>query len=218
MLNAMSIEEKKIEVTSAVYRVGLHCPKCAHDIRKPLLATQGVHNVDVKFDEDEVTVKGAIDANKIHQRLQKWTKNKVHLVSHAKIENANQLKKETIKTTILKVYMHCNKCEVDLERRLLKHKGINSVKTNFKAQTITVETILESEKLVSYVTKTFGKYTEIIKKKEEEKVTMEEKIIEFKQVKKVEAKIKEGEIPCSVYYVYAPPWFSDENPNACHVM
>lgn len=96
--------------------------------------------------------------------------------------------------------------------------GINSVKTNFKAQTITVETILESEKLVSYVTKTFGKYTEIIKKKEEEKVTMEEKIIEFKQVKKVEAKIKEGEIPCSVYYVYAPQWFSDENPNACHVM
>jgi len=52
--------------------------------------------VDVKFDEDEVTVKGAIDANKIHQRLQKWTKNKVHLVSHAKIENANQLKKVSL--------------------------------------------------------------------------------------------------------------------------
>jgi len=45
MLNAMSIEEKKIEVTSAVYRVGLHCPKCAHDIRKPLLATQGTQHI-----------------------------------------------------------------------------------------------------------------------------------------------------------------------------
>ncbi|WMV49335.1 hypothetical protein MTR67_042720 [Solanum verrucosum] len=225
MLNAMSKEEKKIEVTSAVYKVGLHCPKCAHDIRKPLLSTQGVHSVDVKFEKDEVTVKGAIDANKIHQRLQKWTKNKVHLVSQAKIENANQLKKETINTTTLKVYMHCNKCEVDLERRLLKHKGIYSVKTNFKAQTITVETILEPEKLVTYVTKTFGKHAEIVKKKEEEKkevvkekVKIEEKIIEFKEVKKVEAKTKEGEIPYFVHYVYGPQWFSDDNPNACYVM
>ncbi|KAK4715916.1 hypothetical protein R3W88_014254 [Solanum pinnatisectum] len=225
----MSKGEKKIEVISAVYKVGLHCPKCAHDIRKPLLETQGVHSVDVKFEKDEVTVQGAIDANKIHQRLQKWTKSKVQLVSQANIQNANQLKKETIKTTTLKVYMHCNKCEVDLESRLLKHKDIYSVKTNFNDQTITVETILESEKLVTYITKTFGKHVEIVKKKEEEKkevkkekVTIEvknpEKIIEFKEVKKVEAKIKEGEIPYFVHYVYAPQWFSDENPNACYVM
>ncbi|CAN4099496.1 unnamed protein product [Withania somnifera] len=139
------------------------------------------------------------------------------------------ISKETIKTTSLKVYMHCNKCELDLRRRLLKHKGIHSVKTDFKTQTITVETILESEKIVTYVMKKFGKHAEIVKRKEEEKkevkkekVTTEvintEKIIEFKEVKKVEAKIKEGEIPYFVHYVYAPQWFSDENPNACAIM
>lgn len=79
------------------------------------------------------------------------------------------------------------------------------------------------------MTKKFGKHAEIVKKKEEEKkevkkedVTIEmkntEKIIEFKEVKKVEVKNKEGEIPYFVHYVYDPLWFSDENPNACYVM
>ncbi|XP_060207877.1 heavy metal-associated isoprenylated plant protein 4 isoform X2 [Lycium barbarum] len=224
----MSKEEKKIEVINAVYKVRLHCPKCAHDIRKPLLRTQGVHTVDVKFEKDEVTVKGAIDAKKIHQRLEKWSKKKVEIVSQAKVKEVEEVKKETIKTTTLKVYMHCNKCELDLKKRLLKHKGIHNVKTDFKAQTITVEsTVLESEKVVTYVRKKFRKHAEIVKKEEEkkevmkEKVTIEvkdtEKIVEFEEVKKVEAKT-EGEIPYFVHYVYAPQWFSDENPNACSVM
>nr|XP_009762855.1 PREDICTED: uncharacterized protein LOC104214832 [Nicotiana sylvestris]XP_016479581.1 PREDICTED: heavy metal-associated isoprenylated plant protein 3-like [Nicotiana tabacum] len=121
--------------------------------------------------------------------------------------------------------MHCNKCELDLKKRLLKHKGIHNVKIDFKAQTITVETVLESEKVVTYVRKNFRKHVEIIKKKEEEKkekVTVEvkttEKIVELNEVKKVEAKNKEGEVSYFVHYVYAPQWFSDENPNACSVM
>ncbi|XP_019264810.1 PREDICTED: heavy metal-associated isoprenylated plant protein 4 isoform X2 [Nicotiana attenuata] len=132
---------------------------------------------------------------------------------------------ESIKTSTLKVYMHCNKCELDLKKRLLKHKGIHNVKTDFKAQTLTVETVLESEKVVTYVRKNFRKHVEIIKKKEEEKkekVTVEvkttEKIVELNEVKKVEAKNKEGEVSYFVHYVYAPQWFSDENPNACSVM
>ncbi|OIT36157.1 PREDICTED: heavy metal-associated isoprenylated plant protein 4 isoform X1 [Nicotiana attenuata] len=224
----MSKEEKKIEVITAVYKVRLHCPKCAHDIRKPLLRTQGVHTVDVKLEKDEVTVKGAIEAKKIHQRLEKWSRKKVEIVSQAKVkdvEKAKEVKKESIKTSTLKVYMHCNKCELDLKKRLLKHKGIHNVKTDFKAQTLTVETVLESEKVVTYVRKNFRKHVEIIKKKEEEKkekVTVEvkttEKIVELNEVKKVEAKNKEGEVSYFVHYVYAPQWFSDENPNACSVM
>ncbi|MCD7457991.1 hypothetical protein HAX54_036842 [Datura stramonium] len=193
----------------------------------------GVQTVDVKFEKDEVTVKGAIDSKKIHQRLEKWSKKKVEIVSQAKVkelvEEAKEVIKETIKTTTLKVYMHCNKCELDLKRRLLRHKGIHNVKTDFKAQTITVETMLESEKVVTYVTKKFCKHAEIVNKKEEEKkevtkekVTIEvkntENVVEFKEVKKAEGKTKEGEIPYFVHYVYAPQWFSDENPNACSVM
>lgn len=56
----------------------------------------GVHSVDVKFEKDEVTVKGAIDAKAIHQRLEKWSKKKVEIVSQDKfkeVEKATNVKK-----------------------------------------------------------------------------------------------------------------------------
>ncbi|XP_019168253.1 PREDICTED: heavy metal-associated isoprenylated plant protein 4 isoform X2 [Ipomoea nil] len=231
-------EEKKIEVITAVYRVRLHCPQCAHDIRKPLLRTPGVRTVDVKFEKDEVKVTGGIDAKIIHQRLEKWSKKKVEIVSQDKIKEVEKEieVKKSIKTITLKVFMHCNKCEGDLKRKLLYHKGIHNVKTDFKSQTITVETVAESEKIASYVRKALGKHVEIVtaKKEEEkkekvivkektEKVVVEtksgEKIEEFKEVNKVEVKVKEGGgAPYFIHYVYAPQWFSDENPNACLIM
>nr|GMC86623.1 heavy metal-associated isoprenylated plant protein 3 [Ipomoea batatas]GME16037.1 heavy metal-associated isoprenylated plant protein 3 [Ipomoea batatas] len=218
----MGKEEKKIEVISAVYRVRLHCPQCAHDIRKPLLRTPGVHTVDVKFEKDEVEVTGGIDAKIIHQRLEKWSKKKVEIVSHAKnkeVEKEIEVKKEAIKTTTLKVFMHCDKCERDLKKRLLYHKGIHNVKTDFKSQTITVETVAESEKIASYVRKALGKHVEIVTAKKEEEKKSGEKIEEFKEVNKVEVKVKEGGgAPYFIHYVYAPQWFSDENPNACLIM
>nr|GMC83226.1 heavy metal-associated isoprenylated plant protein 4 [Ipomoea batatas] len=212
------------------------------------MVLSGVHTVDVKFEKDEVEVTGGIDAKIIHQRLEKWSKKKVEIVSHAKIkqlEKEIEVKKESIKTTTLKVFMHCNKCERDLKKRLLYHKGIHNVKTDFKSQTITVETVAESEKIASYVRKALGKHVEIVtakkeeekkekvivkEKKEEvmveekkEKVVVEtksgEKIEEFKEVNKVEVKVKEGGgAPYFIHYVYAPQWFSDENPNACLIM
>ncbi|KAM3344093.1 hypothetical protein P3S68_026184 [Capsicum galapagoense] len=51
---------------------------------------QGVRTVDVKFEKDEVTVKGAIDAKKIHQRLEKWDKKKVEIVSQAKVKEVQR--------------------------------------------------------------------------------------------------------------------------------
>ncbi|KAK3008835.1 hypothetical protein RJ639_015318 [Escallonia herrerae] len=238
----MAKEEKKdkvLAVTTAVYKVNLHCPKCAHDIKRPLLRTQGVQGVDVKFDSSEVTVKGAIDPKKIHERLEKWSKRKVEILPQAKIKIAEEksvkekveTKKEVIKTTTIKAYMHCDQCERDLQKRLLKHEGIHSVKTDTKAQIITIEGTIESEKLLAYMRKRVHKHAEIIapkeakkeEKKEKEvkvevKSTESTKIVEFKEEKKVEAKTKEGSVPYFVHYVYAPQLFSDENPNACSVM
>lgn len=47
--------------------------------------------MDVKFEKDEVTVKGAIDAKKIHQRLEKWDKKKVEIVSQAKVKEVQKV-------------------------------------------------------------------------------------------------------------------------------
>lgn len=100
------------------------------------------------------------------------------------------------------------------------------MKTDIKAQTITVEGVIESEKLITYMRKKVHKYSELVpeKKKEVEKETVKvvekygEKVVEFKEVKKVEVKTKEGEAPYFIHYVYAPQLFSDENPNACSIM
>ncbi|CDP09330.1 unnamed protein product [Coffea canephora] len=225
----VKVKEKEIEVITAVYKINLHCPKCAHDIRRPLLRIPGVHSADIKHEKNEVTIKGAIVAKKMHERLQKWSKKKVELISETKVKEAEKGAKETKKTILIKSYMHCAECEREIRKRLLKHKGIHNVKTDIKAQTISIEGVIESEKLLTYMRKKVHKYAEIIppkakekekekkdEKKEKEKI--EVKIVEFKEVEKVAAKTKEGDTPYFVHYVYAPQLFSDENPNACSIM
>ncbi|PIN15877.1 Copper chaperone [Handroanthus impetiginosus] len=165
--------EKKVEVITAVYKAHLHCPKCADDIKKPLLKLPGVHRVDTKFEKGEITVKGAIDAKKIHAKIQKWSKKKVELISETK--SKEEAKKETIKTITMKTYLHCDQCEKEARRRLILHKGIYNVKTNIKAQTITVEGAIEPEKLTTYMRKRVHKYAEIVPEKKASDKKLEEK-------------------------------------------
>lgn len=37
------VKEKDDGVINAVYKVNLHCKQCARDIKKPLMATQGMY-------------------------------------------------------------------------------------------------------------------------------------------------------------------------------
>nr|KJB22437.1 hypothetical protein B456_004G049500 [Gossypium raimondii] len=140
-----------------------------------------------------------------------------------------ETKKPILRTTSIKVHLHCDKCEQDLRNKLLKHKDIYSVKSDVKAQTLTVEGIMEPEKLLSYIKKKVHKHAEMISSK-----TMEAKE-EKKEIVKVEAKKEEVKVvgessenkivkstdasaPYFVHYVYAPQLFSDENPNACTII
>ncbi|KAL0308736.1 UNVERIFIED_CONTAM: Heavy metal-associated isoprenylated plant protein 4 [Sesamum radiatum] len=128
----------------------------------------------------------------------------------------------------MKAYLHCDQCEREARRRLLMHKGIHNVKTDIKAKTITVEGVIEQEKLIRYMRERVHKYAEIVEEKKEEKketVKVEVKsgdgdkvVEEFKEVKKVEVKTKAAEVPYFIHYVYAPQLFSDENPNACSIL
>ncbi|KAK0582488.1 hypothetical protein LWI29_026147 [Acer saccharum] len=215
-------DEKKKEadgVITGIYKVNLHCPQCANKIKKPLLRTQGVQSVEVHIEKSEVKVKGAIDAVKIHKSIEKLSNRKVELISpqikinketaatEIKKPAAKETKESIIRTTSVKVHLHCEKCEHDLRKKLLKHRGIHSVKTDMKAQTVTVQGTIESDKLQSYFRKNLHKHSEIItskpdqkkeekKEKEKEKVeaaisTPSTKIVEFKEEKKekVEAAI-----------------------------
>lgn len=101
--------------------------------------------------------------------------------------------------------------------------GIHDVKTDRKADTITIEGTIESEKLLTYMQKKVHKHAEMMEKKDDKKENSQvevksTKVVEVKEEMKVEAKNKDGNVPYFVHYVYAPQLFSDENPNACSVM
>ncbi|KAL6129222.1 hypothetical protein ACLB2K_072575 [Fragaria x ananassa] len=256
-------DEKKAKekdgVITAVYKVNLHCPQCAREIKKPLISIQGVHNVEVEREKGEIKVKGDFDPTKIQKRLEKLCKKKVELVS-PKVQIKESTTTETIvvkesktkevaisRTTLVKVHMHCHKCEQDLKKKLLTNKGVHNVRTDMKAQTLAVEGTIDPEKLVSYLRKKVHKHAEIIPPKQEKKDETKEKekssskppekkdekkekesgksteivtkVVEAKEeIKVVEVKTKEGGAPYFIHYVYAPQIFSDENPNACSIM
>ncbi|KAL4384032.1 hypothetical protein GQ457_15G025410 [Hibiscus cannabinus] len=248
----MAEKPKTDGVITAVYNVNLHCRQCACDIKKPLLRTQGVHGVELDVEKGEIKVKGQVDVIKIHKIIEKVSRKKVEIVSpKIKIPDAappikpKETKKQILRTTSMKVHLHCDKCEHDLRNKLLKHKDIYIVKSDVKAQTLTVEGTMESEKLLSYIKKKVQKHAEIISSK-----TVEEKGEKKKEVVTVETKKEEKEIvtveakkeavvavavaaesgektvvkstgataPYFVHYVYAPQLFSDENPNACSIV
>ncbi|KNA07623.1 hypothetical protein SOVF_170140 [Spinacia oleracea] len=225
-------------VSAAFYKLNLHCPDCALKIKSPLLKIQGVRTVDVNFEKSEVKVVGAFDSKKIHQRIEKLSKRKVEFL---KVEEnfkhtvvVEKLVKETkqavVFTHTVKAHLHCDQCEADLRRKLLRHKGIYNVKSDMKAQTLAVEGTIEGEKLVKHIRHKFHKHAELVtvkevnkeektvemKKVEETKTT--KKIIDVEQVKEVQQKLIATNTPYIIHYVYAPQWFSDEDPNACSIM
>ncbi|GAB4862043.1 hypothetical protein Ancab_037297 [Ancistrocladus abbreviatus] len=232
-------------VTAATYKVNLHCPECVDKIRKALLRTPGVHNVDVNFEKSEVKVVGIIDAKKMHEKLRH--KLKCHLAGHLCDEEFSKADDclfaqmiLILHTTTIKAHMHCDQCEYDLRRKLLKHKGIYSVKTDMKAQSLTIEGSIEPDKLVAYMREKVHKHTEILNtkqpKKEEKKESKAKeeraeekkeegktdfkiiKVIDAEEVKEVEEKLRESNTPYIIHYVYAPQLFSDEDPNSCSII
>ncbi|GAV90036.1 HMA domain-containing protein [Cephalotus follicularis] len=239
----VKVQEKKVDqVVTAVYKVNLHCRQCACEIKKPLIKTQGVHNVDVDMEKSEIKVKGVIDGIKIQKLIEKLSKKRVEFLSPqvqpkikekesvAAEKKSKETEEEIIRTTSIKVHLHCHKCEHDLRNKLLKHKDVYSVKTDMEAQTLTVQGSIESEKLLSYMRKKAHKHAEIMASKHETKKPEEMKeksksgeststaVVEFKEEVKVEVKTKESNTPYFIHYVYAPQLFSDENPNACYIM
>ncbi|KAG6582535.1 Heavy metal-associated isoprenylated plant protein 4, partial [Cucurbita argyrosperma subsp. sororia] len=241
---------EKAEAITAIYKVNLHCQQCWREIKRPLARTQGVHNVEVDMEKNEIRVKGSnLDVLKIHKQIEKLSKKRVDLIS-PKVKpkeketpkpNDNKPKPSLIQRTITaKVHLHCAKCEKDLKNNLLKHKGIYNVKTDMKAQTLTMEGTIEPEKFKSYLKKKLKKHADITtavdsskppeKKKEssEQKEKPKEKSLSettttttTKIVAEIQTKDNDNNknnAPYFVHYVYAPQLFSDENPNACQVM
>ncbi|KAJ0970821.1 hypothetical protein J5N97_018780 [Dioscorea zingiberensis] len=251
----VAVEKKEVkekqEVITAVYKLNLHCQECARSIEKHIIRLSGVEKVDTDVESGKVTVKGVLDVKKIHEHMEKKSKRKVELISPKPKEKDDkgsadkvvEKKEEVVRTTVVKVHMHCENCEHDLKWKLLKLKGVHTVKINREAETCTVTGTVEEKKLIEYIRRKIKKHGEIVpqkpkeeekkkteekgsKEKEEEKKKTEDKGGAKEEIKKVEnivekkeeVKVTEVVVPYFIHCTHAPQWFSDEDPNACSVM
>ncbi|KAH1089051.1 hypothetical protein J1N35_016308 [Gossypium stocksii] len=78
-------------------------------------------------------------------------------------------------TVVLKVYMHCEACAMEIRKRIQRMKGVESAEPDLKSSEVTVKGVFEPPKLVEYVYKRTGKTAVIVKQEAETPKTEEEK-------------------------------------------
>ncbi|KAJ6764249.1 HEAVY METAL-ASSOCIATED ISOPRENYLATED PLANT PROTEIN 7 [Salix koriyanagi] len=200
-------EEKKPEETKnetppppqeIVLQVYMHCEGCARKVRRWLKGFEGVEDVTTDCRASKVVVRGEkADPLKVLERIRRKSHREVVLISpipkppsEKKAEEKEKPKVEEKKeeppviTAMLRVYMHCEACAMEIKKRIQRMQGVESAEPDLKSSQVTVKGVFEPEKLVEYVHKRTGKHAVIVKQEPEKKE--EEKGKEPKEEKKGE--------------------------------
>ncbi|KAI9381373.1 hypothetical protein POPTR_015G099500v4 [Populus trichocarpa] len=203
-------DEKKPEETKdksppppqeIVLKVYMHCEGCARKVRRCLKGFEGVEDVATDCKASKVVVKGEkADPLKVLERIQRKSHRQVVLISpipkppseeEKKAEEKEKPKVEekkeeppVIRLVVLRVSMHCEACAMEIKKRILRMKGVESAEPDLKSSEVTVKGVFEPQKLVEYVYKRTGKHAVIVKQEPEMKE--EEKGKESKEEKKGE--------------------------------
>ncbi|XP_057493820.1 heavy metal-associated isoprenylated plant protein 7-like [Actinidia eriantha] len=164
----------------------------------------------------EVTVRGEIANPKIVvERLTRRTNKPVALISPVlKEKTEEERNKPKMVEVVLKVYMHCEGCAQDIKSRIHKMEGVLTVVINMSTSQVTVKGAFEPHQLVEYINKNAGKHATIMKKTPPMEKEGDDK--NEKQGEKMDIKDYSQIYPPGG--VYAPQFFSEENPNACLIM
>ncbi|KAF3319870.1 nucleolar protein 58-like protein [Carex littledalei] len=191
-------EEKKEEPPAppppVVLQVDLHCVGCAKKIQRSILKCKaGVEGVEVEMGKNLVTVKGIVDPQALCNRIQKKTMRKATIISpvlpppppEGEAQPLVVLSQVNEATTIeLKVNMHCEACAQQLQKKIQRMRGVQTVETNLGAAKVIVTGTMTGEKLVEHIYRRTGKLATIIPPppppKEEEKKEEPEKAAEEK--------------------------------------
>ncbi|CAN6249934.1 unnamed protein product [Urochloa humidicola] len=188
------VEEKKVEVKTAVYKVHVHCGQCARDIEAQFSEFQGVEEVKLDGKAGKVTVKGFdFDVEKLRAKVEKGCRRNIELVAPEEKKDVVievKEKEEELKVITVKVPLHCPDCAVRVKEILLEHKSIYAAKTDLGKNTCIVEGVIEEKKLVEYIYKRTRKRG-VIEKIEKKVIIKEEKIEVKKEEKKEVVVVKE---------------------------
>ncbi|KAK7245538.1 hypothetical protein RIF29_40384 [Crotalaria pallida] len=200
----------------------IHCEGCSDKITKCLKGLEGVDHIMVDKENNKVIVRGEVakDPMKVVERLQKKYSKNVELISpKPKPEKPKKEEKKEQQappnTVVLKMYIHCEGCEIDIKRIIGKMEGVQFVDVNRETSHVTVKGAMEEAKLVEYAKKRMRKHAEVIK---------DDKKREVKQKDKHPEKIYEPVIlfsyppQYSTQYLYPNQNFNDENVFACSIM
>lgn len=195
-----------------VLQVDLHCVGCAKKIQRSILRCKGVEGVEVEMGKNLVTVKGIVDPQALCKRIQKKTMRKATIVSpvlpppppegEVALPLVVHSQVSEVTTVELKVNMHCEACAQQLQKKIQRMKGVQTVVTNLAAAKVTVTGTVTGEKLVEYIHRRTGKLAAVIpppppkeeEKKEESDKPAEDKSPEEKKEEK-DGEKKEEEKP-----------------------
>ncbi|XP_044970620.1 heavy metal-associated isoprenylated plant protein 7-like [Hordeum vulgare subsp. vulgare] len=205
------VEETKVELKTAVYKVHVHCGQCARDIETQFTEFHGVQEVKLDAGSGKVTVRGVgFDEEKLRVKVSKGCRRNVEYIPppppSKDIFTEIKSTKEEIKIITVKVPLHCPDCAVRVKEILLEHKSIYAAKTDFGKGTCVIEGVIEEKKLTEYIYQRTRKHciidkvettvriveeTVVVKKNKEEVV---DKVVE-KVAEVIEEKIKEVVAP-----------------------
>ncbi|KAI3920862.1 hypothetical protein MKW92_026507, partial [Papaver armeniacum] len=135
--------------------------------------------VAIDMGTNQITVKGIVDPQALCVRIQKKTKRRAKIVSPLPATEGEPILKLLLHsgpiTVELNVNMHCEACALQLKKKILKMRGVQTAETELSTGKVTVTGTMDAERLVDYVYRRTKKQARIVPQPEPEPVKEEEK-------------------------------------------
>ncbi|KAJ7957219.1 Heavy metal-associated isoprenylated plant protein [Quillaja saponaria] len=173
-----------------ILKVFMHCEGCARKVRRSLKGFEGVEHVITDCRTHKVVVKGEkADPLKVLERVQRKSHRQVELLSpipkppapeekkpveEGKAKPEEKKEEPQIIMVVLKVHMHCEACALEIKKRIVRMKGVESAEPDLKNSQVSVKGVFDPPTLVEYVYKRTGKHAVIVKQEPKKKEKAEE--------------------------------------------
>ncbi|KAH7297663.1 hypothetical protein KP509_25G006000 [Ceratopteris richardii] len=183
--------------------------ECRYRIYKAIVSYPGVEDVSIDMKGNKVTLKAPnVEPTHLFESIKRKSGGKVTKLLHPTPKE----KKLVEVTVVLKMNIDCSKCKKKILKAAWKIKDVSSVRV--EEQTVVIRGLnLDPRKVCSDVCKYSGKLAEIVPENKDSHE--KEKNNKDDEKKETDAAMEQ---PAHMDMYASPPYFSDENPNACIVM
>ncbi|XP_074294165.1 heavy metal-associated isoprenylated plant protein 9-like [Silene latifolia] len=181
--------------------VELHCAGCAKKIERSLMRIRGVEGVEIDMGQNQVSIKGMVEAEAVCNMIMKKTKRNVKILSPLPsnqgepVPNLVSSQVSGYNTVELNVNMHCEACAGQLKKKILKMTGVQTVETELNTGNVRVSGTMDEKKLVDYVYRRTKKQARIVPQPEPEMPKPEETKLEEAKPEEVNEPEKPTEEP-----------------------